>query len=346
MNDWMAHLKAQGGMVADGHDWRFPQDDQRDPATTPLLTPLSHLKILECEGADTERFLQGQMSANVDHANGTLAPLTAFSTPKGRMIANAQVLNVGEARYWLLLDASLAEPLAKQLNKFAPFYKTTLTRRDDIVLFGVIGEPAALATTDLPPLPAQPWHMSQSATALAIRHPGPRSRWLFALAPEPAISQWNRLSEEAPVAGSRFWKREDIEAGLAWLDAERSDSYLPQMINWEALGGISFRKGCYTGQEVVARAHFRGQVKRRLQIAMLEGARPPVSGADVRNADGKRVGELFLAIEDASSDHCQALIILNTGQESEPLSVEDRELKVLALPYPLERLDPETLAVS
>ncbi|WP_162617858.1 YgfZ/GcvT domain-containing protein [Salinicola halophilus] len=343
MNDWMAHLKAQQGTLEPGHDWRFPEDDRLDPATTAWLTPLSHLKILECEGVDAERFLQGQMSANVEHADGRLAPLTAFSTPKGRMIANAEVLKVAEHRYWLLLDVSLAEPLAQQLNKFAPFYKTTLTRRDDIALFGVVGEPTSLSLTDLPELPARAWEMRQNPTGLALRHPGPRPRWLFALDEANAIAQWNRLAIDLPAAGNRFWKREDIAAGIAWLNAERSDGYLPQMLNWEALGGISFRKGCYTGQEIVARAHFRGQVKRRLQIATLTGATPPLPGAEIRDAAGKRVGELFQAIESADGDECLALIILNTGKESEPLYLDERAVSVHPLPYPLERLDPETL---
>ncbi|WP_110687380.1 YgfZ/GcvT domain-containing protein [Salinicola aestuarinus] len=343
MNDWMAHLKAQQGVLENGHDWRFPTDEDLEPATTAWLSPLSHLTILECEGADAARFLQGQMSANVEHADGRFAPLTAFSTPKGRMLANAEVLKVAENRYWLLLATSLAEPLSQQLNKFAPFYKTTLTRRDDIVLIGLVGEPMSMSQTELPDLPTNAWQMSQNKTALALRQPGPRPRWLLALDEASAIEQWNRLAVDLPVAGNRLWKREDIDAGLAWLDAARLDSYLPQMLNWEALGGVSFRKGCYTGQEIVARAHFRGQVKRRLQIATLCEATPPLPGTEIRDADGKRVGELFQAIVKTTGDACHALVILNTGKEAEPLSLEGRALTIEPLPYPLERLDPETL---
>jgi len=350
MNDWMAHLKAQGGHLSDDHNWQFPEDDRRRPDADDCLIPLMHHKVLECEGPDAARFLQGQTSASVDHANGDFAPLTAFCTPKGRMLANAELLRVAPERFWLLLDVSLTEPLAQQLGKYAPFYKMTLRRRDDLVLFGVIGAPATL---DRSGLPDAPWHMAQHETAVVVRHPGERPRWLFAMDESHAIAEWNHISAGARLAGNRLWRRADIDAGLAWLTAEHSDSFLPQMINWEALGGISFRKGCYTGQEVVARAHFRGQVKRRLQIATLEGVKAPAIGNEIRNAEGKRVGEVFLAIADEREQRCRVLAIVNTGlkdntglENGATLTIDDRVLTPEPLPYPLERLDPESIVTG
>lgn len=344
MNDWMAHLKAQGGHLSNDHHLQFPEDDRIRLASDDCLIPLTHLKILECEGPDASRFLQGQTSADVDHANGHFAPLTAFCTPKGRMLANAELLHVAPERFWLLLDISLAEPLAQQLGKYAPFYKMTLRRRDDIVLFGVIGTPTTLDRSNLP---GTPWHMAQHETTVVLSHPAERPRWLFAMPEDAAITEWNQIAASTRLAGNHLWQRADIDAGLAWLNAEHSDGFLPQMINWEALGGISFRKGCYTGQEVVARAHFRGQVKRRLQIALLDGTKPPAIGSEIHNADGKRVGTVFLAVADESEQCCHVLAVLNTGLEDDvELTVDDRALTLGSLPYPLERLDPETIVAD
>lgn len=344
MNDWLTHLTAAGGRQVGDRDWQFPDESRRTQHGN-AIAPLSHLGVLECDGPDAARFLQGQTSANVDHANGAFAPLTTFCTPKGRMLANAELLKVAEERYWLLLDASLVGPLATQLGKYAPFYKTTLRQRDDLVMLGVIGEPSSLV--GIGELPGLDWHMNQRDDIVSVRHPGSRIRFIV-IAPETrAISAWDMLAEDADATGNDLWQRADIDAGVAWLTADHSDAFLPQMINWEALGGISFRKGCYTGQEVVARAHFRGQVKKRLQIAALQGSAVPAIGDEIRDAEGKRVGEIFQATISDDGAHCDALAILNTSQNDESeLFVGERRLSLRQLPYPLERLDPENAVTA
>ncbi len=257
------------------------------------------------------------------------------------MLANAELLKVAP-EHTLVLHASLVTPLKQQLDKYAPFYKMTLAARDDLVLLGVIGDTPATTAW-----PSTAWHMTHDQDAVVVRHPGPQPRWLLALPTEQAEQRWTALAAELALNGTARWLRADIAAGLAWLTQAHSDSYLPQMINWEALGGISFRKGCYTGQEVVARAHFRGQVKRRLGVARLAGDTPPVLGSEIRDTQEKRVGEVCQAETDPSGDGCQLLIVINTAvADDEPLQIEGRELTRAPLPYPLERLDPETLAAA
>ncbi|MGQ7244808.1 CAF17-like 4Fe-4S cluster assembly/insertion protein YgfZ [Salinicola sp. V024] len=348
MNDWLAHLTAAGGRQVDERLWQFPQDDSPLGATPSCLSPLSHLGILECDGPDAARFLQGQTSANVEHANGEFAPLTTFCTPKGRMIANAELLKVGAERYWLLLDISLVAPLATQLGKYAPFYKVTLNPRDDLALIGVFGTMPSLPDEAQLPAPSEiDWHMSQQDDTVLVRHPGAGSRLLMILPQARAVSIWNQMQPNAIAVGNASWQRADIDAGVAWLTATHSDSLLPQMINWEALGGISFRKGCYTGQEIVARTHFRGQVKKRLQIATLEGGTAVEIGSEIRNAEGKRVGEVFQATPAGDAAVCDLLVVLNTSESEESrLVVDDRKLTLRELPYPLERLDPESVVAA
>ncbi|WP_110708881.1 folate-binding protein YgfZ [Salinicola sp. CR57] len=345
MDDWLAYLTAQGGRQSNEHDWVFPNNDHGSASAGTHLVPLTHLSVLECDGPDAARFLQGQTSANVDHADGDFAPLTAFCTPKGRMIANAEVLKVSAERYWLLLHTSLAASLATHLGKYAPFYKVKLSHRQDLALIGMIGYPESeKSVAGLPDLPRLDWHMTQQDGIVALRQPAGRSRAMLILPAAEAAAPWESLSRSASAANTILWRRADIDAGVAWLTADHSDAFLPQMINWEALGGISFRKGCYTGQEVVARAHFRGQVKRRLRIASLEGSSLPAIGEEIRNGEAKRVGEIFQAVNDDDSDSCAVLAVLNTSQDEEsPLFVGERHLVLRELPYPLERLDPESV---
>ncbi|ERS83902.1 CAF17-like 4Fe-4S cluster assembly/insertion protein YgfZ [Halomonas sp. PBN3] len=342
MQDWITAL---GGRQEADDRIAF---DTPAPARTALdatvVTPLVHLGVLDVVGADAERFLQGQTSAQLGLVDGDLAPLTVFCTPKGRMLANAQLLRVAEGHYRLLLHRGLVDSLAEHLKKFAPFYQVELTPRDDLALIGLIGqEAAAVAEARLAIAPPAPWHQAGDGEAQLLAHPGPRPR-LLALLPEAKTAEaWSRLAEQATPVGNAVWSLHDIQAGLAWLTPTHRDALLPQMLNWEALGGISFKKGCYTGQEVVARAHFRGQVKRRLARAQLEGSELPALGSPVETAEGKAVGEVVAAELDAY-DQAEILAVLSTKEDLGPLTVSGQRLKPLKLPYPIERLDPESLA--
>jgi len=344
MTDWIAATGARHE-APDRVTFDTPDAAQLALEET-VLTPLAHLGVLDVEGADAQRFLQGQTSAQVSLANGDLAPLTCFCTPKGRMLANAQLLRVAPSHYRLLMHASLVSALAEHLRKFAPFYKVELRERDDLALLGLIGdEAAALAEVRFDTQAPRPWHQAGDATTQLVTHPGTRPRLLICLPAARLEADWTWLREHATPVGNGVWRLHDIQAGLAWLDASQRDTYLPQMINWEALGGISFKKGCYTGQEVVARAHFRGQVKKRLIRAQLEGDTLPAPGSAIEDGAGKRLGEVFQAELDAYGQ-AEILAVMSTREPTEPLRCAGQIVKPLQLPYPVARLDPESLGAA
>ncbi|MCH4562889.1 folate-binding protein [Halomonas sp. EGI 63088] len=349
MNEWIATL---GGRQEAEDRVEFDPASQESPAPArqaleaTVMTPLAHLGVLDVTGHDAEKFLQGQTSAQVTLADGEFAPLTCFCTPKGRMLANAQLWRVAPERYRLMMHRSLVGPLTDHLKKFAAFYKVELEARDDLVLLGLIGrEASALAEVRFDVIPPKPWHQAGNGEIQVLAHPGPRPRLLACLPAEKATEAWQRLAEHATPVGNAVWRLHDIQAGLAWLDASQRDAYLPQMINWEALGGISFKKGCYTGQEVVARAHFRGQVKKRLVRAQLDGSLLPELGSTIHDAEDKSFGEVLAAELDAYGE-AEVLAVMSTKEPTPPLRVAGQKLKLLKLPYPLERLDPEALAAK
>ncbi|WP_081948804.1 YgfZ/GcvT domain-containing protein [Litchfieldella xinjiangensis] len=344
MIDWNA---IAGATYSDGGRVEFDTPEPHREALEGLaLTPLAHLGVLEVEGADAERFLQGQTSAQVSLAGSGFAPLTCFCTPKGRMLANAQLVRVADQRFWLVLERELIPSLKAHLDKFAVFYKAEMRPRDDLALMGLIGNdgPALVeARLDVPP-PSLWGHASRDDIHV-LRHPGPRPRLLLAIPQDNAVNAWQSLSAHAASVGNSLWRLMDIQSGLAWMGEVHQDKYLPQMLNWEALGGISFKKGCYTGQEVVARAHFRGQVKKRLMRAQLDGAELPEPGTAVVDAEGKSQGEVFTAELDAYGQ-AEILAVLNTKEAPTPWLVVNQRLKLLSLPYAIERVDPEQLATS
>ncbi|MGQ7248425.1 CAF17-like 4Fe-4S cluster assembly/insertion protein YgfZ [Halomonas sp. V046] len=342
MTDWISSL---GGQTTAPYRVEFDTpDSQRKAQEATVTTPLAHLGALDVTGPDAERFLQGQTSAQLTLADGNLAPLTAFCTPKGRMLANGQLAKVGEHQYRLIVHASLVEPLARHLGKFAAFYQATLTPRDDLALIGVIGQEAtALVEVDCDLTPPKTWHQAGAGDRLLLAYPGPQPRYLVCTPQQHAPELFQRLADQSHPVGNAVWCLADIQAGLAFIDRDQQDSYLPQMFNWEALAGISFKKGCYTGQEVVARAHFRGQVKKRLVRAQLEGSDIPDLGSEVIDDDGKRVGEVVAAQRDAYGQ-AEVLAVMSTRAEGASLTIGGQTVKPLRLPYALTRLDPETLA--
>ncbi|QNI02982.1 folate-binding protein YgfZ [Halomonas sp. SH5A2] len=302
---------------------------------------LNHLAALDIQGPDAEKFLQGQTSAQVSLADGRFAPLTCFCTPKGRMLANAQLMKVGDAHYRLLLSASLLETLTGHLKKFAAFYKAELTPLPELSLVGVGENARSIAEKLELPLPNAPGTQSANPRASVLCYPGDTPRWLFCLEDDSLVEA---LDDES---GRAAWQLADIRSGLAWLTEAQQDHFLPQMLNWEALGGISFKKGCYTGQEVVARAHFRGQVKKRLVRAELSNADAPTTGDTIVNEANKAVGEVVIsALSETGSIELLAVMNTKVMEEAMPVYIGEARLTLLDLPYPIERLDPEQLAMG
>lgn len=342
MSDWTTAL--EGRRTSDSRvEFEVGEPGHRAAAKV-KVTPLVHLAVLDVVGTGADKLLQGQTSAQVELAKGGFAPLTCFCNAKGRMLANAQLLRVSPERYRLILHRDLVEPLRDHLKKFAPFYKSELSVRDDLALLGLIGaDAAAVAARHLDIAAPSLWHQAGDAERQLLAHPGPQPRVLICLPREQAAATASALAEEAPLVGNAEWCLQDIRAGLAWLTAAHQDALLPQMINWEALGGISFKKGCYTGQEVVARAHFRGQVKKRLAYCRLEGEPLPELGSTIVDENGKNAGEVIAAERD-NKGGVELLAVLTTREEMGPLSIEGRSVTPLPLPYPIERLDPESLA--
>ncbi|WP_438767305.1 CAF17-like 4Fe-4S cluster assembly/insertion protein YgfZ [Kushneria sp. TE3] len=345
--------------MSDPHRQTFLQhlsDNQTLPSKTDAdidlqnhtaLVSLEDRVVLEVRGPDSDRFLQGQSSASTAHATETIAPPTVFCTPKGRAIANAQLIRAAPECYWLLLERSIADALHQHLAKYAAFYKAELTLRDDLAIAGLAGHKAGdVLEKALPDLPQTTWGVRVSPDdALAVtRHPHETTR-LIVIAPPARIAELiGEKYNELTLAPATLWQRLDIEAGLLWLDERQREKWLPQMFNWEALAGISFKKGCYTGQEVVARAHYRGQVKKRLMRLSVPGEDALAPGTEVMDATReKSLGEVVLSAP-TNNAHVELLAIMTLKEDMPPLSINGETAQLMTLPYALERLDPETLS--
>lgn len=266
---------------------------------------LPDLAVLQAQGADAGAFLQGQLTNDVTHLADGQACLAGYCTAKGRLLATMVIWHDAGAEtptYWMLVRADLAQALAKRLTMFVLRAKVKLQVSSRTVAGQFLPAAQDGGQAD--------WSVSHDATGTLVQAPSAdaavRRVWrIAALAQDAAAAvtnddaisagagtpadidagaasaqgqQPNAAPGDANPASDAadVWNQADIAAGLPWICAANQDTYIPQTLNLDLIGAINFRKGCYPGQEVVARSHYRGTIKRRMAYATAQ--RPAEAG--------------------------------------------------------------------
>jgi folate-binding protein YgfZ len=261
-----------------------------------LSVALASLGVLRARGADVVAFLQGQLSGDVAQLAAGRSLFTGYHNPQGRVIALLRLVQLAPDDVLAILPRELVASVVQRLAKFILRAKVKLA--DDSAAWtltglmvgdrGATGAPAAQPARGLAALIEQlPAAVDGSATlagSLAVRLAPPQARWLLitpqSVALPPALL-------ECPAATEEAWRRASVAAGEPEVVGATSEEFVAQMLNLDALGAIAFDKGCYTGQEVIARAHYRGRVKRRMQRFMASGSRLLHPGDAGELADGR-----------------------------------------------------------
>jgi folate-binding protein YgfZ len=247
------------------------------------LVDLSELGFISVKGPDAADFLQGQVTNDVRELSETHTQYSSLCSPKGRMLATFRVVRIDGAIY-LQLPASILDAVLRRLRMFVMRSQVALAdASDDLIAIGLSGNCApALLEARLGALPDRENAMVRSRNLLAIRMPGPAPRYQV-LGPEPEMEPlWDTLASEATVMGFDYWALTDIRAGVPTIYPETSDAFVPQMANMQLIDGVSFTKGCYTGQEVVARMQYLGKTKRRMYLAQVEALVTPRPGDELQ----------------------------------------------------------------
>lgn len=224
----------------------------------------SRYGLLEISGPDSERFLQGQLTCNVATLASGQWQFGACCTAKGRMVANFIIARDGD-RFVLRLPSDMVAVLQQHLGKYAVFFKTSL-------------QPLA-------------WFRHSTLTTDSPVNQLSQTEWQLAF--EDGRSEIWSTTEPASDTSDTQWQQADIQAGIGWVTSASTEAWIPQHIGWQHLNGISFNKGCYTGQEVVARLQYLGKSKRQLvRFELSEPLEVPVMTPVVRTDNGKDCGEL------------------------------------------------------
>jgi len=232
-----------------------------------VLALLGHLGVLQFSGEDAGTFLQGQLSCDVAEVGLRSSSYGAYCSPKGRMLANF-LLWREETGFHMVLSRDIAPSVHKQLSKFVMRAKVKVSDcSDTIVMAGAAGPKAARALQEVfSDFPKQPNQVSRQAGVGTVIHVKD-GRFILALTPSSADVLRQRLANSLVPVKASAWRWLDIRNGVPLVSAATQDQLVPQMANFELLGGINFQKGCYTGQEVVARMQHLGKLKRRMFLA-------------------------------------------------------------------------------
>ncbi len=297
---------------------------------SPHLRPLSFLVPIRVTGADARAFLQGQLSSDVVGLGTGQCQLASCNSPQGRVQAVITLVPDGDGLI-MLLPASMAQATLQRLRKYVLRSKVKFSDAPADLVVRAATE-AALAAADLP-CPAQAGHCLQQSNVTVVRwhEPGtnPGARFL-ALGP----------ASDLPLApGSESadleWRLSEVRAGLPQVLPETHESFVAQMLNLDVLGGVSFAKGCYTGQEIIARTHYRGAIKRRM-LRFAATCPPPPPGTRVLEGEAP-AGEVVDAA--ATPTGCELLAVVSLAQMDAQLAVAGQAgatLRRLPLPYDIE----------
>lgn len=305
-------------------------------ADSAFYCPLSHEGVLAVRGVDAGKFLQGQLTCNLDYLSDAKATLGARCTQKGRMQSSFRILLEGDGCL-LAMASELIEAQLADLKKYAVFSKSKLTDESAAwVRFGVQNGDAALASLGLE-LPQDTDAVVRGNDLIAIRvSPARAELWVRA---EQAAEIQSRLAEQLAEGSLNDWLLGQIEAGIGQVFGSTREEFIPQMINLQAVGGVSFKKGCYTGQEIVARMQYLGKLKRRLYRLSLADQDVPEPGAALFSpVHASSVGNVVIAARTAQGVELLAVLQADAAESGDiHLGAADGPALQLAdLPYQLD----------
>jgi hypothetical protein len=274
MSEWQSFLAGRGasfdpaGMAGFGN----PLAELLAARDGTIVADLSHNALLAISGDDAAAFLHGQLTNDVQALAPGGAQWNGWCSPKGRLLATFLLLRRADG-FLLMLPAEIAEPVAKRLRMFVLRSKVKIEDAGErFRRIGIAGKGAAAAVArafgKAPDFMASAERDGSTCVALGIE------RFVIFADPASAPALWERLAGEATQAGRDAWEWTTIRAGIPTVVAKTQDEFVPQMANFELVGGVSFKKGCYPGQEIVARTQYRGILKRRMVRAHVFGGAP------------------------------------------------------------------------
>lgn len=299
------------------------------------ITDLSHFGLIRVSGADLRSFLQGQLTNDMNLVTPEHAELSSYCSPKGRMLGTFWVFQRGGDLY-LQLPTERLEAILKRLRMFVLRAQVRLEdASDELARFGIAGD---CAEAILPFVPDGANDCVTRDEVTLIRLPGDRPRFELIGPPQVLGGLWSQMAGKAHQVGAEFWSLLDIRAGIPNVFEDTVEAFVPQMANLQLVGGVSFTKGCYTGQEVVARMQYLGKLKRRMYRVHIDDE-CPAPGTEVfspSSESGQGAGRIVDAAPAPEGGFEALAVVQISSAEADDLRLRDAQgpaLRLLDLPY-------------
>ncbi len=276
-----------------------------------FLCDLSLLSWLAVRGNDAESFLQAQLSNDLDILDGSHSQLHGYCNPKGRLIVVLRVARRPEG-FVVQLPKTLSDRVSERLRKYVLRARVDIQSADNLRAIGFAGQrAAALLESDLGALPDAHCGFRLNDDVAIYRLPGSVPR-LQVLGPEARVrSLRQKVAHELEVGAEWMWSLLDIRAGIPQIVPETTELFVPQMVNLDLVDGVSFKKGCYPGQEIVARMHYLGKLKQRMIRAEVTARARPEPGSKLYSPEyGEQSAGTVLQTERTGSDRFELLAVV------------------------------------
>ena len=357
MNNWNQFLLAQGARSAD-----TGTADIADFGTAlsvaqlqdGFVAPVTDQGLIGVNGDDAASFLHSQLTNDVEHLNQEQVRLAGYCTPKGRLLASFLMWRNATTVY-LQLSRGIQAPVQKRLQMFVLRAKAKLhdASGDEAnqVILGLGGKHASAVLPQwFDSLPATPFSKVEGNAGTLLRVADafglPRYQWLTSAANAEAI--WPQLTEKLAKGGNDAWHLSEIHAGVPQISQATQEQFVPQMVNFELLGGVNFKKGCYPGQEIVARSQYLGKLKRRTTLVSIDDAQARAGSELFAVSDPQQPCGMIVNAAANGDGGVDALVEMKLAAIEEGGSTpgavrlgsaEGAAVRFLAMPYVLDALD-------
>jgi folate-binding protein YgfZ len=351
MNNWIDTLASLGA--------RFHQDEATQiedfgktlsaaDIASGMVAPVTDLGLIAASGEDAASFLHSQLTNDVEHLGAADVRLAGYCTPKGRLQATFLMWRGGPDNkdIYLQLPRAIQAPLQKRLSMFVLRAKAKLRDATDeaptAAVLGLAGAKAGEALArHVGALPAAPYSKTDGEFGTLIRLSdalgAPRYLWVTSV--DTATAALPQLRETLALGGNAAWQLAAIHAGVPQVTQPTQEQFVPQMVNFEILGGVNFKKGCYPGQEIVARSQYLGKLKRRMALATLPNAAARAGDEVFASDDPSQPSGMIVNAAPNGQGGADALVEIKLAameQEVRHGSAGGTALSFLPLPYDLD----------
>ena len=342
--EWEQFLLSKNAVIENQivKSFGLTMDEEQSSYSNLVLADLNHYALIEAKGDDVVEFLQGQLTNDIKLVNENSGQLSAYCNPKGRILANFRIF-MNDDSYFLRLRSDIYQATLKRLRMFVMRSKVELLdRSDELTRIGIAGVNATESlSSHFAELPDKTDDSVNENGITLIKLAGTLPRYEAHGLPNDIKNLWESLEKDAKAIGENSWNLLTIRAAIPEIVADTVEAFVPQMVNLQAINSLSFTKGCYPGQEVVARMHYLGKLKRRLFIGSVDSDILPTAGEAVMGSDenGQKVGQIVTASYSVDNKIEFLAVLQIEKAEKDTLHIgssSGSSIQLIDLPYSIE----------